>query len=332
MASGKYNNRAFVSNAPGAFYRIAAADFGVAVPAAATLVLETGSGSLGTGTTSVEIAWVTNEGVGLPSAVASLATPTNTDAVNVTIPSLPAVPNNGAQEVIGWVLYSSNSTTLPATSLLKQNTVTTSTSPAPVSIVTSQGTVTGFLVATTTVLLEAKGTGAGVAAYDATGIQPPLPSLAQDASIDYYAIVPNSGSQWKQQKNVQYMNPDGINETLGIILHQLDFIQPVYPGAADEPQGGSNPPSSTYTQASVANGTWMVMNGYLFQAVQANTTSTAATFIGFSAFNLSKGSTTTDGNVSWLAYGKAGLARFQFSNVSSTTQSPISRDYELFQL
>jgi hypothetical protein len=330
MASGKYNNRAFVSNAPGAFYRIAASDFGVATPAAATLVLETGSGSLGTGTTSVKIAWVTNEGVGLPGAIASLATPTNTDAIEVEIPSLPALPNNGTQEVIGWVLYSANSTSLPAVGLLAQNT--TGTTPAPVSISTQQGTVTGFLVATTEVLLTAKGAGPAVAAYDATGIQPPLPSLVQDASIDYYAIVPNSGSQWKQQKNVQYMNPDGINETLGIILHQLDFIQPVYPGAADEPQGGSNPPSSTYTQASVANGTWMVMNGYLFQAVQANTTSTAATFIGFSAFNLSKGSTTTDGNVTWLAYGKAGLARFQFSNVSSTTQSPAQRDYELFQL
>ena len=330
MASGKYNNRAYVSNAPGAFYRIAASDFGVAVPAAASLILETGSGSLGTGTTSVEIAWVTNEGLGKPSAVAVLATPTNTDAINVAIPSLPALPNNGTQEVIGWVLYSANSSALPSVGLLAQNT--TGTTPAPVSITTTQGIVTGFLVATTNVLLTAKGTGAGVAVYDATGVQPPLPSLAQDASIDYYAIVPNTGSQWKQQKNTQYMNPDGINETLGIILHNLDFIQPVYPGASDQPQGGANPPVSTYTMASVANGTFMVMNGYLFEAVQASTTSTASTFIGFSAFNLSKGSTTTDGNVTWLAYGKAGLARFQFSNVSSTTQSPAQRDYELFQL
>jgi hypothetical protein len=46
MATNGYkNNRAFVSAAPGAWAKIAASDFGVAAPAAPTLVLEAGSGA-----------------------------------------------------------------------------------------------------------------------------------------------------------------------------------------------------------------------------------------------------------------------------------------------
>jgi|SRR5580658_7306857 hypothetical protein len=331
MSSNKYNNRAFVSNAPGAFYYIAASDFGVPVPAAATLVLETGSGSLGTGTTSVKIAWITQQGLSLPSAVASLATPTNTDAINVAIPALPAVPNNGAQNVIGWVLYSANSTSLPAVGLLKQNTGTTTT-PAPTTLLTTQGIVTGFLIATTNVLLTAKGAGAGVVGYDQSGIQPALPSIGAQSSVDYYAIVPNNGSNWKQQKDTEYMNPDGIAETLGITLNKLGFVQPVYPGAANEPQGGANPPDSTYNQASVASGTLMVMSGYVFEAVQANTTSTASVFIGWTAFNTSPGSLTTDGNVIWQSRGKGGVMRFEFGNLTNGTLTPAVRAYSMFQL
>jgi hypothetical protein len=127
------------------------------------------------------------------------------------------------------------------------------------------------------------------------------------------------------------MKPDGIGETLDVTLNHLDFIQPVYPGASNAPQGGTNPPVSTYTQASVASGTWMVMNGYLFQATQSGTQNTAATFIGWSAFNTTKGATTTDGSVTWTSFGKAGLVRFQFGNVNASAKIPTAASYELFQ-
>jgi hypothetical protein len=128
------------------------------------------------------------------------------------------------------------------------------------------------------------------------------------------------------------MKADGIGETLDVTLNHLDFIQPVYPGAANEPQGGANPPSSTYTQASVATGTYMVMNGYLFVATQATTSNTATTFIGWTAFNTTKGKTTTDGSVTWTCLGKAGLIRFQFGNVNASAKIPTASDYEIFQL
>jgi hypothetical protein len=328
MSAGKYSNRAFVSNAAGAYAKIAATDFGSPVPAAPVVTLAAGSGVFSTGTAAVEVTWVTAEGVSLASASSTIATVAS-DGLHVARPSLPAAVN-GTQNVIGWQIYSAGSTGTPAQSTILLNTA--STTPAAVAIPTTAGPEIGFLVATTTVLLGAAGTGAAVPTSGTSGIQAPLPSVPANSAVDYYAVVPNSGSQWKQQKAVDYMNPDGIPETLGIVLNHLDFIQPVYPGAANEPQGGSNPPSSTYTRASVANGTYMVMNGYLFEAVQASTTSTAATFIGFSAFNKSKGSTTTDGFVTWESLGKAGLVRFQFSNVSTSTSTPAARGYELFQL
>lgn len=319
--AGRYSNRAYVSNAPGAYYNIAASDFGAPVPAAPSVTYHAGSGSLATSTAHVEVTWITANGVSLPSPATLTSIPAATGGATVLEPT---VPTTGAK-VIGWQIYSNS------TAGVLLNSASTSTSPAPVAIATTEGVEIGFLVGTTSVLLEVYGAGAAPASTDFSGIQPELPLITAQTSVDYYAIVPNTGSQWKQQKSVDFMNSDGIPETLGIVLNHLDFIQPVYPGAANEPQGGANPPSATYTQASVAPGTWMVMNGYLYEAVQAASASTATTFIGGSAFNTSKGSTTTDGSVTWLAYGKAGLIRFDFSNVTSGSLTPAARSYDLFQ-
>jgi hypothetical protein len=321
--AGRYNNRAYVSNAPGAFYGIAATDFGAPAPAAPSLTYHAGSGSLATTTATVEVTWITAEGVSAPSPTATVAVTAASGGVTVVQPTVPT----GQQAVIGWQIYSTGTTTA---ALL--NTSSTSTSPAPVSISTNAGFETGYLVSTTSVLLEVYGTGAAAPSVDGSGIQPALPLITAQHTVEYYAVIPNTGSQWKQQKSVQSMCSSGVPETAGITLNRLDFIQPVYPGAANEPQGGANPPSSTYTQASVAPGTWMVMNGYLFEAVQLASASTAANFIGYSAFNKSKGSTTTDGSVTWLSYGKAGLLRFDFGNLTSGSLTPAARSYDCFQL
>jgi hypothetical protein len=339
----KYNNRAYTSIPPGAFYHIAATDFGVAVPAAATLVLETGSGSLGTGTTAVAISWITPQGVSLIGATAVLATPTNTDALNVTIPSPPAALESG-QRVIGWQLYSANSTSLPAAALLAQNTGTT-TIPVAGNVVYTVGQypltepdgaaggalgikdIVGFLLTTTTILLKSVGVGSAVPQFDTSGIQLALPAVPANSGADYYAIVPSAGFQWQQGKSVSYMNPDGIPETEGIALNHLDCVWlPNYPGATI-----SNPPSSAYTQVSVAPGAFMSLNQVGFQAVQTSSASTAAAFIGASAFNYSKGSTTTDGGVTWLSLGGPMVqVRFAFTNLTGGTLTPAVRAYELF--
>jgi hypothetical protein len=320
-----YNSRAYVSNAPGAFYVIYASDFGATVPALVTLVSgTTAAASLSTtGHVFVETTWITAEGESVASNEVSIAINTTTSTHYVAVQQ-PIVPTNG-QTVIGWRIYSSYVT---ATELL-------TVPQGATSVVTTEGTLTNVIALSSNTSAQVQffaiGAGAAFPAYDQSGVQAPLVAIGANTGVEYYAIVPNSGSQWKQQKSVDFMKSDGTVETLGVTLNHLDFIQPVYPGAASQPAGGANPPSATYTQATVAPSTYMVMNGYLFVSTQATSTTTAATFIGWSAFNTIKGKSTTDGNVTWLCLGKAGLVRFQFGNVSSGSVTPTAMTYELFQ-
>lgn len=340
-ASKGYNTRAYVSNAPGAFYNILASDFGAPAPGAPTLLVETATGSLTTGTAYVEITWVTAEGVSLPSVQVAAAVPANTDGMKVTRPSVPAV---GQQTVTGWQIYSaasSGSEALNTTGLA---------GATPTTVITTSGSVTGVIpVATTNAIIQAYGTGAAPALVDRSGIQPALPTnIASDSSVVYYAIIPNTGSQWKQQKSVEFMRsdttlvPDGGDaagvppqDPAGIMLNHLDYMQPTYPGSTLATfTNGAWTPSSTYTQftltaANVSAGVLFVMNGYLFQATAAGTSAT--NFIGWAAFNTTKFGNTTDGTITWQCLGKAGLMRFSFANVSASSQSVSAQDYEFFQ-
>ena len=231
MSAGKYNNRAFVSNAPGAFYHIAMDDFGAPAPALVTLVSgTTAAASLNatTGDVFVETTWITAEGESVASNEVSIAinTTTTTHYVNV---QQPIVPTNG-QTVLGWRIYTSYTT---GTELLN-------TAPDTTNFTTSRGVIAGIALSSNTsaqVQILAIGAGAAPPAFNESGIQAPLPSILGNTTVNYYAVVPNSGSQWKQQKSVDFMKADGIGETIDVTLNHLDFIQPVYPGAANQPQG-----------------------------------------------------------------------------------------------
>lgn len=183
--------------------------------------------------------------------------------------------------------------------------------------------------------------------YNGSGVQQPLPSMLTDTSVLYFAVVPNNGSQWKQQKSVEFMRPDSVNvpgtidaggtaqpiegDPAGIILNHLDFIQPIYPGAAPPTYAsGVWSPASGYTQFTINAITYFVMNGYLYVSTVEG--QSAATFIGTAAFPTVKGKTVADGAITWMCLGKAGLVRFSFSNLSASTQSPAAQSYELFQL
>ncbi len=82
--------------------------------------------------------------------------------------------------------------------------------------------------------------------------------------------------------------------------------------------------------AAVAVGTYMVMNGTLFISTSVAQT-TAATFIGGAAFNVSKGTTVTDGTVTWLCLGKATLVHTRFENSGDASATPTAQEYDLFQ-
>lgn len=309
------------SNAPGAYYQILTSDFGATAPAAPVLAYNAGSGSLATGTAHVKVTWITAEGISAPSLDAAVAVSASTGAVTVTQPT---VPTNGAT-VIGWQIYSQGS----AGVLL--NVAAVSTTPPPVSIPTTSGPETGFLVATTSVRIGVYGTGAAVPASDSSGIQPALPSVpaagtgtSAGGSADYYFIVPNSGSQWKNYKAVDVIRPDSVVETAGISASfPFDCQSPLYPGAT--------PGASTYTQVSVAPNTYMVMNGNLFISTQTGSQNTASTFVGAAAFNVSKGTTVTDGSVTWLALGKATLVHARFENTGNAAATPTAQEYDIFQ-
>lgn len=294
------------SNAPGAYYHIAASDFGSAAPVLVNgdLAYNAGAGSLAMSTAHVQITWITAEGESLPSAEATVSVSASTGAVTVTHE---AAPTNGAT-VIGWRVYSSATM---GSEELQVNA--NSTTQVQTNFTTTQGVLKGFPIATAAVQILIYGTGATVPVTDQSGIQTALPSVGANATKNYFAVVPNSGSQWKTYKAVDFMRPDGTQEAAGISLSQLDCIQPLYPG----------------TSQSVSAGAYMVMNGYLFVAAVGGTT--AATFIGFSKFNLTKAATTTDGTVTWESLGKAALIRFLFSNASGSAATPVAQTYDIFE-
>lgn len=315
------SSRGFTSSSrtavpPAAFYAVFTGDFGATTPAAPVLTYEAGSGSLATGTAYVEVTWITAEGVSLPSAQAAVAISASTGAVSV---AQPTVPTNG-EAVIGWQIYSSG--TSGSEDL---NTAAASSTPAPSSIVTTQGTVSGYPVATTSVLVGVYGTGAVPPSIDRSGAQAALPSVAAHSTADYYFVVPNASSKWKNYNPVTATRPDSITETAGISISEpLECQSPLYPGAT--------PGSTTYTQVSVAPGTYMVMNGNLFISNQVGSQNTAATFVGSAAFNVAKGAVVTDGSVTWLCLGKATLVHARFTNVNSTqAEIPTAMEYDLME-
>lgn len=301
-----YNTRASVASAPSAFAIIYASDFGQVAPGLVNgnLAYNAGAGSLAMGTAFAKITWITAEGESLPSAEASVVISAATGAFTITQPS---VPTNGAT-VIGWRVYSAGTTGLEAL-----NAAANSTTQVQQNFTTARGVIAGFPVSQTTVQVKIYGAGASVPAIDGSGIQTDLPSISANSTANYFAVVPNTSSQWKVQKAVEFMNSDGTLQTSGITLNGIVCVQPVYPG----------------TSQVVSAGTYIVLNGYVFVAAVGGTT--ASTFIGFSAFSTTKYANTTDGTVTWQCLGKAALLRFQFANVSGSGAVPVAQTYELFQ-
>ena len=320
-SSRGFNSSYRGAQGPSAFYEVLTSDFGAPAPGVPTLTYFNTSGSIASSTASFKITWITQEGVSAASAEASVNVSSSSGGgVNVVHPTVPT----GGQTVIGWQIYSAT-----ASGAEKLDNAATSSSPAPVSITTNSGIVTGYLVNTTTVLVENVGSGSGVPAIDQSGIQPALPSVAGASTADYYFIVPNSGSLWKTFKPVYTDRPDEITETSGISISlPLDCYSPLYPGATP---GSGSTGGTNYTQVSVAPGTYMVMNQTLFVANQTGSQNTAATFIGGSAFAVSKGTVVTDGSVTWLCLGKAVLVKARFNNVTASAATPTPMIYCLYE-
>jgi hypothetical protein len=122
----------------------------------------------------------------------------------------------------------------------------------------------------------------------------------------------------------------------------MDCMMPTYDQLTINPlavPGGPNfdPFNPTgYEQVNIKPGTYVVVNGYLYQATQPTTLANTGRFFGpqpagFAAAQ-AKGSTFTDGGVIWTCRGKACLVRVHFANVSGSAATPVAQQYDLFQL
>jgi hypothetical protein len=223
---------------------------------------------------------------------------------------------NGAQaDNVIWLVGSSLTTVAPSNMV--------GTILAQASITLGGGTFVGHAFAG----LQNSGAGA-VSISTATAIttettfpvniQNALPLVPANGTADYIFVIPNAGSEWKVQKSVQFMRPNGVAETPGIAIDGLDCIQPPYPGQGATVVAGTSPVS------------YMELNGYGFVATTGGTT--AVTFIGFSNFNVTKGATTQDGTVVWTSLGKVALVRARFTNSGLVAASPVAQEYDLFEL
>lgn len=299
-----YLSSARTGNPVSAYFEVLQTDFGQIGGVAPVLAYNAGAGSLAMTTARAAITWITAQGESLPSAEATVSIAAGSGAFTITQPT---VPTNGAV-VIGWRVYSSSGGA--GSALL--NVAANSTTQVQSNLVTTQGTLLGFPVATTAVQVLIYGAGQAEPVFDQGGIQLAFPSVPANTSVDYFFRVPNSGTLWRTQKDPQFMRPQGIPDPAGIGLGQVDVVAPLYPG----------------TSQSVLVGAYMVMNGYLFTASVAGTT--ASTFIGGPAFNLAKNSTTTDGTVTWVSLGKAILIRLRLNNASASPAIPIAQEYDFF--
>jgi hypothetical protein len=307
IPSRGYSSSARTSNAVGAYLEVLQADFGVLGGVAPALTPSATGGSLATSTARVAITWVTAQGESRASAEATTSVTGPTGSVSIAQPTVPTTVNGNV--VLGWRVYSSSGGA--GSALLN----TAGTVQTQVPIVTTEGVLNAFPISTTTVVLQVYGTGAAEPGFDFSGAQPALPSVPANSTVDYFFRAANTGSQWKVQKSISYMRPEGLADPAGITVGPMDCVSPEYPG----------------TSATVVVGatSYFVMNGNLFIASVGGTT--AATFIGGAAFRVPKYSTVPDGSVVWLSLGKAALIRTRFSNVTTGVLTPTAMEYDLFQ-
>lgn len=300
MSTKGYTSSARTSNPVGAYAEIPGSEFGVLGGAAPSVAYNAGAGSLAMGSAFVKVTWITAEGESLASAEGTVVVSAGTGAVTITKPTTPT----GA---VGWRVYSAGTTAIE-----QLNVVALSTTQVQQNFTTNQGVLAGFPVATTAVQVLIYGDGASVPTVDHSGVQLPLPSIAANTTADYNFVVPNTGSQWKVQKSVACMRPDGTAETAGVSLGTLDCIAPIYPG----------------NSSSAALGSYIVLNQVLYVCTTAGTT---AASIQPSTFNTAKGATTTDGAAVWTSLGRAILVRAHFINAAGSAKIPQAMEYDFFQ-
>lgn len=294
-----------------------AASFGTTTFTATPTGFNGGPGFVGAATSTLLFSGgtVTLDGAGLVNPTFVFQVPS---ALNVTTAATTIALINGAKaDNVYWL--SGSSVTFDAHNHVWSGNILANTSITlnSISIMTLAGRALAVGPGNGAVTISNTSNVSAPVAPFVPGLQNPLPLIPAGSTADFVAVVANTGSQWKVQKSVKFARPDGTTETVGIVVDGIDCISPVYPG------------TSTVVAAGFTPASYMALNGYLFVATTGGTT--AATFIGFSKFNTTKGAATTDGTVVWTSLGKAAIVRIRFANVGVAAATPVKQEWDVWE-
>lgn len=289
-----------------AYYPIQVTDWGQLGGAAPSLAYNAGAGSLAMSTARCAISWITAQGESIVSTEQTVAIAAGTGAFTITQPT---VPTNGAT-VLGWRVYSSSGGA--GTPLL--NVAALSTTQAQSNIVTTQGTLLCFPVATTAVQVLIYGAGQAEPVTDFSGIQDALPSISANTTADVLVVVPAS---FDPNKEVRWSNPNtAVGDTAGVSITDMDCQRPIWIA------------SNSYAQ-----GAFIFTAGALFECTAAGTSSSNANFpTGFATVAAAQSGTVTDNGATWTYVGKQkSIVRIRFMNATGSAAIPTAQEYDLYQ-
>lgn len=306
-----------------AYYPVARSDWGLLAPgttgtafSAGTNLTNVGSGgSLATSTGAFRVAWVTQQGISLPSVEVTISV-TGGPSGSVTVNLQTMNQNNGggstntsqanAQPIIGWTVYSGNG----AGNELQNITSAGLNGQALSTLVLPNGTSILYIpIAVTSVTVQVYGTGPAPPVVNSSGIQYALPALPASGSTDIQIKVPLS---FNIARPVLFSRPNATADPAGISLAEYDVVAPLWAAST-----------------AFAAGAFIVADGrQLFQCIVAgNSGANVPNFSGVAKFG-----TIVDGTVTWLDLGKWNLITLRFQNSSATANlQPVANEFDFWQ-
>lgn len=228
-----------------AWYPVLLSDWGQLEPSASTpggsnmpTTTAGSGGALVTGNLRIKTAWVTANGVTLPSAEVVQVVTTNQEVtVTQAAAGVPLATQGNA--VIAWNLY------------ITQGAANAELFFTQVPIATTQ-----FIVTTSV------GAAGSPQTYNTSGIQFPLPLIGAAASADIFVVVPSTFSTFK---GVSTVRPNASAHPSGVSLGDVDCIAPNWAAAATISAAGDG----------TAVASFAVVNSYLFMVTVGGTTGAA---------------------------------------------------------
>lgn len=323
MALDKNNAHSNRPTPIGAYYPVAATDWGVLPPGSTGTALSAGAnltdvgsgGSLAAVTTYFKLTWVTALGESTPSAEISVSV-TGGGSGSVTVALASAGSGNvttqlGAQPIIGWNIYSGTTTGTEKLNAAQSGLGGATLASQTVTNFGVTSTITYIPIATTSATVKVVGAGANQPVINTSGLNAlVLPAIATATTANVDMWVPQA---FIPQRTTFVTRPGSTAETSGIAFATSNCIAPLWA-------------ASTAFNA----GDYITLNGWVFQCTTAGTTAAANAFPAAFATSV-RGGTVTDNTATWTNRGKGSIVRVRYSNPTSGTLQPTAMEYDLSQ-